>query len=88
MIELYYKYAWILTLLFNLNWKISNSCLLINYTYNNTIQFKRLSNSEATFVQITRMQRLTKTLKPCHVGIHWIALTEYSQMHTHMPGFQ
>ena len=21
--------------------------------------------------------------KPCHVGIHWIALTEYSQMSTH-----
>ena len=26
--------------------------------------------------------------KPCHVGIHWIALTEYSQMSTHVPGFQ
>ena len=26
--------------------------------------------------------------KPCHVGIHWIALTEYSQMSTHMQGFQ
>ena len=26
--------------------------------------------------------------KPCHVGIHWIALTEHSQMSTHMPGFQ
>ena len=25
--------------------------------------------------------------KPCHVGIHWIALAEYSQMSTHMPGF-
>ena len=28
-----------------------------------------------------------KTPKPCHVGIHWIALAEYSQMSTHMPGF-
>ena len=27
-------------------------------------------------------------LKPCHVGIHWIALAEYSQMSTYMPGFQ
>ena len=26
--------------------------------------------------------------KPCHVGIHWIALTEYSQMSTHIPGFR
>ena len=29
-----------------------------------------------------------KTSKLCHVGIHWIALTEHSQMSTHMPGFQ
>ena len=29
-----------------------------------------------------------KLSKPCHVGIHWIALTEYSQMSTHLPGFQ
>ena len=26
--------------------------------------------------------------KPCHLGIHWIALAEYSQMSTHGPGFQ
>ena len=25
--------------------------------------------------------------KPCHVGIHWIALAEYSHMSTHLPGF-
>ena len=42
------------------------------------------SNAEATFVQSTRMQRF----KPCHVGIHWIALTEYSQMSTHLLGFR
>ena len=24
--------------------------------------------------------------KPCYVGIHWIALTEYSQTSTHVPG--
>ena len=29
-----------------------------------------------------------KPSKPCHVGIHWIALDEYSQMSTHMPGFR
>ena len=29
-----------------------------------------------------------KSSKPCHVGIHWIALAEYSQMSTHVPGFQ
>ena len=29
-----------------------------------------------------------KPFKPCHVGIHWIALTECSHMSTHVPGFQ
>ena len=29
-----------------------------------------------------------KSSKPCHVGIHRIALTEYYQMSTHVPGFQ
>ena len=28
-----------------------------------------------------------KPFKPCHVGIHWIALLEYSQMSTLVPGF-
>ena len=29
-----------------------------------------------------------KSSKPYHIGIHWIALAEYSQMSTHLPGFQ
>ena len=29
-----------------------------------------------------------KPSKPCHVGTHWIALAEFSQMSTHLPGFQ
>ena len=29
-----------------------------------------------------------KPSNPCHVGIHWKALTEYSQMSTHVPWFQ
>ena len=29
-----------------------------------------------------------KPFKPCHVGIHWIALTGYSRMSTHMSRFQ
>ena len=29
-----------------------------------------------------------KTAKPCHVGMHWIALAECSQMSTYVPGFQ
>ena len=31
---------------------------------------------------------LWKPSKPCHLGIHWIALAEHSQMSTHIPGFQ
>ena len=29
-----------------------------------------------------------KPSTPCHVGIHWIALAEYSLMSTHLPGIQ
>ena len=29
-----------------------------------------------------------KSSKPCYVGIPWIALAEYSQTSTHVPGFQ
>ena len=28
----------------------------------------------------------TQTSQPCHDGIHWIDLAEYSQMSTHVPG--
>ena len=33
-------------------------------------------------------KNLRKLSKPCHVGIHWIALAEFYQMSTHVPGFQ
>ena len=47
------------------------------------------SNAGATFVRRARMQRvLKKHLNSCDVGIHWIALAEYSHMSMHMPGFQ
>ena len=29
-----------------------------------------------------------KQSKPCHVGMHWKALAEYSHMGTHLLGFQ
>ena len=29
-----------------------------------------------------------KPSTPCHVGIHWKAVTEHSQMSTNLPGFQ
>ena len=29
-----------------------------------------------------------KISKLCRIGIHWIALAEFSQMSTHKPGFQ
>ena len=51
-------------------------------------QLNSSSNAEATFVQSTRTQRFLKKSKTCHVCIHWIALTQYFQMRTHVPGFQ
>ena len=50
------------------------------------LQVKNLTDDEATFVQ--GRKDFWKPFKPCHVGIHWIALAEYSQMSTHLPGFQ
>ena len=44
------------------------------------------SNAVATFVQSTGTKVYES--KPCHFGIHWIALAEYSQMSTHMSGIQ
>ena len=49
---------------------------------------KQIVPVEATFGQSTRMQRIFEKLsKPGHLGIHWIALTENSQMTTYVPGF-
>ena len=42
-----------------------------------------LFNAEATFVQNS-----PNPSKPCHVGIHWIDVAVYSQISTHLPGFQ
>ena len=44
------------------------------------------SNAEATSVQ--RTSSSWKPIIPCQVGIHWIALAEYSQMATRVTGFQ
>ena len=46
------------------------------------------SNAEASFGQSTRTQLFLKTIETLSFGIHSIALAEYSQMGTHMPGFQ
>ena len=35
--------------------------------------------------KVQRCKDFSKSSKPCHVGIHWIALAEYSQMSTHVP---
>ena len=41
-----------------------------------------------TLPMLKNLKRFLNSSKPCHVGSHWIALAEYSQMSTHMPGFQ
>ena len=43
------------------------------------------SNAEATSVQ--GCKAFCKPPKPCRVGIHWIALSAYFQMSTHVQGF-
>ena len=48
-----------------------------------TSSMLRLLSSKAQ-----RSKDFWKPSNPCHVGINWIALTEYSQMSTHLLGFQ
>ena len=44
------------------------------------------SNADPTFIKNTRIDIFGKPSKPYHIATHWIALAEYSQMSTHMPG--
>ena len=39
-------------------------------------------------LSVLRLLSYKAPSETCHVGIHWIALVEYSQMSTHVPGFQ
>ena len=48
-----------------------------------TLPMLRLLSSKAQVCE-----KKSKPFKPSHVGIHEIALTDYSQMITHIPGFQ
>ena len=56
-----------------------------NSTFNSplTLPMLRLLSSKGQ-----RREVFWKPSKPCHVGIHWKAVTEYSQMSTHSPEFQ
>ena len=46
------------------------------------------SNPDSTSSKAQGGKDFRKSNKPCHDGIHWIALTEYSQISTHPAGFQ
>ena len=48
-----------------------------------TLSMLRLLLSKAQ-----ELKNLWKSSKPYHLGIHWKALIEYSQMSTHLPGFR
>ena len=50
------------------------------------LQLLNPSNAETNFMQNLSTKRLSKNhLNPC---IHWMALVKYSQMNTHVSGFQ
>ena len=47
------------------------------------------SNADVILSSIAQGRKdFWRPFKPCHVGIHWIPLPEYSQMSTHLPGFR
>ena len=59
------------------------------------LYFKWFSNLWLTLPMLRLLSTKTKgskdfwkPSKPCCVGTHWISLTEYSQMSTHLPGFR
>ena len=54
---------------------------MIMYAYL-TLRMLRLFSSNAQ-----GRKKIWKPSKPCHVGIHWIALAEHSQISTHVPGY-
>ena len=62
--------------LLNNSFQNDNDSTLVHYSFNP-------STAEANFVQSTRTGTSLKTIKPYHVDIRWIALSEY-----HVPGFQ
>ena len=54
------------------------------------VQYENLTQLAMVWILSSRAQGckdFLKTSKPCHAGIHWLALAEYSLMSTHMPGF-
>ena len=55
-------------------------CMAISFL---TLPMLRLLSSKAQ-----RPKDLWKQANPCHVGIHWKALADFSQMSTHVSGFR
>ena len=61
------------------------------FQYVSLSRYSILNPSNAEAISLSKAlgcKDLWKPFKPCHVGIHWIALAEYFQMSTHMSGFQ
>ena len=70
-----------------LHWCTANTDILTHTIF--TTRITNPSSAKTIFSKSKTMQRFFWTpSKPCHVGIHWIAIAEYSQMSTHMPWFQ
>ena len=64
------------------NWS-TRRVFLNNWLYGPlTLPILRLLSSKAQGREV-----FWKPFKPCNVGIFWMALAEYSQMSTHVPGF-
>ena len=74
--------------------------LILHYTGKLPCPMRRKTkrNALCTILTLSILRRLSyegqgfkiffKSPRPCHVGIFLIALAEYSQMSTHVPGFQ
>ena len=56
--------------------------------YSRSKQLLTLSMLRLLFSKAQKRRDVWKLSKPCHVGINWKALTEHSQMSTHVPGYE
>ena len=68
---------------FNLTGLTSSSCFIMTSSWALTILNLRLLSSKAQ-----GCKDFWITSQPCHVGIHKIVIGKYSQMSTHVQGFQ
>ena len=80
--ELYVSVVWLTEKIFTTKKRLNIVFIIKVYWRRLTLPILRPFSAKAQ-----GRKHFWKPSKPCHVGIHWIAFTEYSQMSTMYQGF-